>query len=240
MGVVRTRSDDVTIDDRRVVVTRPEGEGPWPGVVMLHEAFGITDVLRRQAERLASGGYVIHAPDLLGEGSWFGCIRRVFRAMQTRQGRPFEVIESVRAALAAAPDCTGRVGVIGFCMGGGFAVLVAARGFDAASVNYGMIPEDVDDVLRGSCPMVASYGERDGLYASVPRLEGALVEHGITYDLKTYPTAGHSFLNDEPFGPRLLQPLVRVWHVGPDPLAAADAWQRIEAFFAAHLADPDR
>ena len=69
----------------------------------------------------------------------------------------------------------------------------------------------------------------------MPRLEAALIGNEIPYDLKTYPTAGHSFLNDEVNGPRLFRPLARFAHVGPDPVAAADAWQRIEAFFAAHL-----
>ena len=234
---MRTLRDETEIDGRRVLITRPGTGGPWPGVVMLHELFGIDDVLRRQAERLASAGYLVHAPDLLGEGSWLGCVRQVFRSMQAQQGRPFELIDIVRQRLGADPDCTGRVGVIGFCMGGGFALLVAARGFDVAAVNYGMIPKNVDEVLLGSCPVVASYGERDRLHKSMPLLEHALVESEAAYDLKTYPTAGHSFLNDAEVGPKLLRPLMRVAHVGPDPLAAADAWQRIESFFAAHLSE---
>ena len=58
--------------------------GPWPGVVMLHEGWGIDDVLRRHADRLASAGYLVYAPDLLGEGSWLRCIRIAFKAYQAR------------------------------------------------------------------------------------------------------------------------------------------------------------
>jgi carboxymethylenebutenolidase len=107
---------------------------------MLHEGWGIDDVLRRQADRLASAGYLVYAPDLLGEGSWLRCVRTVFKAFQARSGKPFELIESCRNELKTDPDCTGRVGVIGFCMGGGFALLLSADGYDAASVNYGPSP----------------------------------------------------------------------------------------------------
>jgi carboxymethylenebutenolidase len=60
--------------------SRPDVSRSWPGVVMLHEAWGIDDVLRRHAERLASAGYLVYAPDLLGEGPWLRCIVSTFRA----------------------------------------------------------------------------------------------------------------------------------------------------------------
>ena len=69
-----------------------------------------------------------------------------FRAFQARAGKPFQLIESCRQELQADPDCTGKVGVIGFCMGGGFALLLSAEGYDAASVNYGMVPSDIDEL----------------------------------------------------------------------------------------------
>lgn len=232
---METISQDVTVDDRTVVYTRPAGAGRWPAVVMLHEVFGINDVIRRQAERLASAGYLVVAPDLLGEGPRFGCVKRTFQSLTSRQGRPFEVISQARQWVAGQRECSGRVGVIGFCMGGGFALVVAADGFDAASVNYGQIPDDVDEVLRGSCPIVGSYGGRDRLAASVPRLAAALEGQQVDYDLKIYRSAGHSFLNDAPVGPLLARPLMKIAHVGPDPEAAAHAWQRIEAFFERHL-----
>jgi carboxymethylenebutenolidase len=234
---VDIRSEERVIDGRTVLVARPTADGSWPGVVMLHEVFGLDDVLRRHAARLASAGYVVYAPDLLGDGFRLACMIRVFRSLQNQRGSAFEVIEAVRVRVAADAECSGRVGVIGFCMGGGFALLVAARGFDAASINYGPIPGNVDDILRGACPTVASYGERDRLFDAVPRLEAALIANDIPHDLKTYPTGGHSFLNDEPNGPRVFRHLAKIAHVGPDPTAAADAWPRIEAFFAEQLGE---
>lgn len=231
----QTVATEQEVDGRRAILVRPVEEGPWPGVVMLHEAWGIDDVLARQATRLAAAGYLVLAPDLLGDGPWLGCIRRTTRAIRDGHGRPYEIIAKAHHWLSAAPGCTGQIGVIGFCMGGGFALLLANRGFDAASVNYGPFPPDLDAAIDGACPMVASYGERDPLFKQVPRLREALESYDVPHDLKTYPTAGHSFLNDAVNGPRLFRWMFPVFHVGPDPLAAADAWRRIEAFFAAHL-----
>src|SRR6478672_8840108 len=120
----KTLAEDISIDGRLVAVVRPVEEGHWPGVVMLHEIFGLDDIVRRQAERLAAVGYVVYVPDLLGDGLRIVCIRSVFRALLSRTGRPFEVIESARQAILARPDSNGKVGVIGFCMGGGFALLL--------------------------------------------------------------------------------------------------------------------
>jgi dienelactone hydrolase len=80
---VETRTADIVIDGRTVVASRPDASGAWPGVVMLHEAWGIDDVLRHHADRLASAGYLVYAPDLLGEGPWLRCMVRTFR----RSGR---------------------------------------------------------------------------------------------------------------------------------------------------------
>jgi carboxymethylenebutenolidase len=233
---VDTVAEDIQLDGRLAVVVRPTAGGSWPGVVMLHEIFGLDEVLRRQADHLAAAGFVVLAPDLFGEGRKLGCMISTFKAMKARSGLPFDLIQRSREQLLADPQVNGNVGVIGFCMGGGFALLVSSDGFDASAVNYGMVPADVDEVLRGSCPMVASYGGRDRhLVQEVPRLRAALEANAVPYDLEVYPTAGHSFLNDEPNGPRLARPLMRLSHVGPDPVAAPDAWRRIEAFLGEHL-----
>jgi carboxymethylenebutenolidase len=162
-------------------------------------------------------------------------MRIVFKAFQARAGKPFEVIESCRRELQADTDCTGRVGVIGFCMGGGFALLVSAEGYHAASVNYGPVPSDIDTLAKRSCPIVASYGGRDWMVRGVPPLREALRTHGVPHDVEVYPAAGHSFLNDKPNGPLAFRPVARLTHAGPEPVSAADAWRRIEAFFAEHL-----
>jgi carboxymethylenebutenolidase len=232
---METTTADIVVDGRTVVAARPDSYGPWPGVVMLHEGWGVDDVLRRHADRLASAGYLVHAPDLLGEGPWWRCVQSTFKAFQARAGRPFELIESCRSKLRTDPECTGKIGVIGFCMGGGFALLLSADGYDAAAVNYGIVPSDIDELAAHSCPIVASYGGRDWTAKRVPALRKALRAHQVPHDVEVYPAAGHCFLNDEPNGPLLFRPVMRLTHAGPEPVSAADAWRRIETFFATHL-----
>jgi carboxymethylenebutenolidase len=220
----------------RGYLVKPSGEGPWPGVVMVHEAFGMDDVMLRQAERLAAAGNLTLAVDLYSAGGARRCLVSTFRALFKGEGRPFADIEVARTWLKDSPDCTGKIGVIGFCMGGGFALLTAKSGFDASSVNYGMLPRDLDKALEGACPIVASYGAKDRQLRSAPaKLEQALTKAGIPHDVKTYPNAGHAFLNDGPTGPQFLRPLLRITGMGPEPVSAADAWQRIDGFFAEHL-----
>jgi len=159
------------------------------------------------------------------------------RAALSGHGRAYQDIAAARAHLVGDPDCTGAVGIIGFCMGGSFALMAAGSGiFDAASANYGQPPKDMDKALADACPIVASYGGRDRqLKGAAARLDSALDRLGVLHDVKEYPQAGHAFLNDTQFGPRPVHPLLRVAGIGPDPEAATDAWQRIEAFFETHL-----
>ena len=184
-------------------------------------------------------GYVVALPDLLGEGPWLRCIRATFQAFQARAGKPFELIDSCRRRLLVDRGCTDRVGVIGFCLGGGFALLSAGPGFAAGAVNYGPIPDDIDVLAETACPIVASYGGRDRMVQDVPRLTAALRANKVPHDVEVYPSAGHCFLNDAYNGPlamrTVFRPLLKATHVGPEPAAAADAWRRIEEFFAKHL-----
>ncbi|MDX2604262.1 dienelactone hydrolase family protein [Streptomyces caniscabiei] len=220
-------------------LARPGGTGPWPGVIVVHEALGVDEVMLRQTERLARAGYLTLMPDLFSDGGVRRCLVPTMRAATSGRGRAWVDLEAARQSLAAHPDCTGRIGIIGFCMGGSFALLAAGRGdFDAASVNYGQLPEDSERALAKSCPVVASYGGRDRmLKGAAARLEAALTQVGAPHDVKEYPAAGHSFLNDAENAPRWLRPLTRISGIGPEPVSAADAWRRIEEFFAEHLAD---
>jgi carboxymethylenebutenolidase len=112
--------------------------------------------------------------------------------------------------------------------------MAAARGFDAAAPNYGALPKNPHEVLRGACPVVASYGKRDpGLRGAAAKRGQVLTEMGVEHDVKEYDGAGHSFLNRHNAGP--FSVLERVAGFSYHQPSAEDAWARILQFFDAHL-----
>lgn len=215
------------------VLEVPSGKGPWPAVVVLHDAVGLSEDIRNNVKRLADQGYLALAPDLYSRGGRARCITRVFKELLTQKGRAFDDILAARDTLTSRDDCAGTVGVVGFCMGGRFSLLVAPKGFDAAAPFYpAPLPRKLDEALEGVCPLVVSLGKRDPmLIGAGPKLEKALERNGVAHDVKSYDGCGHSFANEMPG-----QPFLKVTGFGYNAEATEDAWRRIFAFFGTHLA----
>lgn len=221
------------------VLETPDGVGPgsdgrWPGVVIVHDAFGLSPDTRNIARRFADKGYVALAPDLYTRGGMRKCVRSVFSALLGQGGVAVDDIFAAREYLVGHESTTDKVGIVGFCMGGGFALLLSPNGFDASAPFYGITPKRVEDVLDGACPIVASYGKNDPtLIGAGKKIEKVLSAKGIEHDVKTYPGASHAFANAIPEG--LAGKFVRITGMGWRGEQAEDAFGRVFSFFDSHL-----
>jgi carboxymethylenebutenolidase len=216
-----------------VEIFRPAAAPPTPAVVVLHEIFGLNDDIRRIARRFADNGYLAAAPDFLHTGWYLGCIVRAATDLRRGTGSTVAVLEAVIETVAARPD-VGKVGAAGFCMGGGYALLLGTRQrVDAAGVFYGDVRSE-EEIAR-ACPLTGGYGGRDRIFGPQGR---QLIERsratGRNDDIVVYEDAGHSYMSDaeHPFLAMLTRPLMAV---GYDHSAAEDSWRRMLAFFARHL-----
>lgn len=223
-------------------LAHPE-EIPRPGVVVVPDVWGLSDHYRDIARRLAGEGFAALALDVYRKTGRpeLTDVQSAMRWMrELRDPVVLETLQEGVDGLAAHPAAKGRkVGVIGFCMGGKYALLAGCRcrGVSACAPFYGMLsePEDRDperkpeSALEASrdlaCPLLGLYGEEDHLIpvADVRELERRLPETGQAWEVKLYPGAGHAFFNDT------REALYR-------PEAARDAWSRLVPFLREHLA----
>ncbi len=207
-------------------LTRPAGGGPFPGVVVIHEIFGLNENIRDITRRFADAGYAALAVDLFAGRNRAICMAR-FMGSTLANSLDHLGIRDLKAALGFLAGQSGvdgdRIGAIGFCMGGGFAIAWACTDdrLKAIAPFYGANPRPLSAVSR-SCPVVGSYPEKDFTARAGRKLDAELGQHGISRDIKVYPEARHSFFNDR--------------GKAYDPEASEDAWRRTLEFFGEHVA----
>lgn len=200
------------------------------GVVVIHELFGRQPEIDRVVDRFAAAGYAAVGPDLFAGRFKPACIRRALATIASGEGLFAEQLDEAKRWLSRESGIDEqRIGVIGFCIGGGLALAVGRR-FAAVSTNYGDLPPD--EVLRGTSPIIACYGGRDRIFRrNGERLRERLRVLGEREpEVHSYASVGHSFLTDgdHPIGVALTWPLFQIRY---DPAVAEDAWAKILGFF---------
>ena len=206
---------------------KPAGAtGPLPGILVIHENRGLNPHIEDIARRMALDNFVAFAPDALFPlGGYPGSeddARQLFR--QLDRAKTQQDFVAAAAFLRERPECTGRIGAVGFCYGGGMVNYLATQlGTElAAGVPfYGSAP-NLEDVPNIQCPILVQSAEQDPrINASWPDYERALQAAGVDYQRHLYPGTQHGFNNDTT--PRY------------DAEAASLAWERTIAFFNEHV-----
>jgi carboxymethylenebutenolidase len=233
------KKDDPRINARFVEFPSPEGygkvrgylvrpanaTGKLPGIVVVHENRGLNPHIEDIARRLALDNFVAFAPDeLTSLGGYPGDedkARELFAKLDQTKARADFI--AAAAYLKALPECTGRIGVVGFCYGGGIANFLATRIPDlAAAVPFYGAQPDAESAAKIKAPLLIHYAADDErINAGWPEYERALKGAGVKYQAFVYPGTQHGFNNDTT--PRY------------DEAAAKLAWQRTIAFFNANL-----
>ena len=203
----------------------PDGIGPHPGVVAIHEAYGLNDHIKDVTRRFADAGYATLAVDLFTDRVRAVCMARYMAGILigsvNRAG--IDDLKSGLTFLAKLPDVDAqRMGAIGFCMGGGFAIAWACTDsrLKAIAPFYATNPRPLE-VVKRLCPVVGSYPEKDFTARAARTLDRELTTYNVKHDIKIYPGAGHSFFNDA--------------RGRYDKEAAEDAWRRTLKFFKDQL-----
>ena len=204
---------------------RPEGEGPFPAVVVIHEIFGLNENIRDIAARFAGEGYAALAVDLFAGRNRALCMAKMMGGMlfNALEHGGVKNLKAALSFLSTQPDVDpDHVGAIGFCMGGGLAIAWACTDdrLGAIAPFYGMNPRPLEAVKR-ACLVVGSYPEKDFTAGAAKKLDAKLSEANIPHDIKIYEGAKHSFFNDQ--------------GGAYDASASADAWERTLEFFGTHL-----
>jgi len=207
-------------------LARPEGDGPFPGVIVIQEWWGLNENIKDIARRFANEGFVAFAPDLY-HGKLTAEPDEAGKLMMELD-MPRASRELVKAAqyLSEQPYNAGRgIGAIGFCMGGGLALTLACDTplIRAAAPFYGANPQPIDKVQNLEGPVFAVYAEHDDWVNEGVRnqLKQALTEHNKEHEIKVYPGTEHAFFNDT-------REVYR-------EQAAQDAWNKTLALFREHL-----
>jgi carboxymethylenebutenolidase len=207
-------------------LARLKASGKRPGVIVIHENRGLNPHIKDVTRRLAIDGFLALGVDALSAVGGTPADEDKAREMIGTLDRD-ETLARYAAAvpfLATRPDCSGKVGAVGFCWGGGMANRLAAAGTPlAAAVAYYGMPLPAEDVRKVTAPLLLHYaGLDDRINAGVPAFEEALKKDKKVYELHMYPGANHAFNNDT--------------NAARYDKAAADlAWGRTTAFLKRHL-----
>jgi carboxymethylenebutenolidase len=209
-------------------LARPKGSGPWPGLIVIQEWWGLDNQTKSIADRFASVGYLAFAPDLFhGELAKLGDGEKAQRLVQKyAAGAPAE-LERVFDAIKQHPDCAGKVGSVGFCFGGRMSLTLSlSRPLDAVCTFYGGGMQQVFDGLRTrlKAPVLGLFGDKDQSIpvGTVEEFDKLLDQVGVPHEVVVYPNSGHAFFRDS--DPSVYK-----------PEAAKDAWERVTKFFKKNL-----